>query len=115
MVGLEENLCIICYTLMRSLLLLAIFGCLGACAQQPLTEGDVFTFAGQVHTISQRDLQMALAVARRDMVMRYGSELPITRVEVVDHNHVWMRYWSKGNATYTQLERVTNRWRVIKR
>ena len=110
---------------MRLLALLAVTACLVACAEQQssqttrsipfIPEGDVFTLYGDRHVMSDADFEAALDVVRSDTVKRYGSEFPITRVYVIDRNHITVRYWPKDRETWAQVQRVAGRWKLVNR
>ena len=100
---------------MRLLVVSLFAACLEACAQPPIPEGDVFTLYGDRHTMSDADFERALDVVREDAIKRYGAQVPITRVYVVDQNHITVRYWPKDIERWANLGRIHGRWAITKR
>jgi|SRR4030095_627454 hypothetical protein len=98
---------------MRLFFTFVICGCLGACAQPSIPEGDVFTLYGDRHLLSDNDLEAALNVVREDMIYRYGAQVPITRVRLIDRNHIKAGYWH-GTSIYAEIERVAGHWTLTR-
>jgi hypothetical protein len=110
---------------MRWLGMIVISACLAGCADtqkysvssQPkeLHQDDVFTLYGDRSVMSDTDFEAALDVLRQDTIKRYGSQSSISRVYVIDRNHMKVRYWPKPTAdAWAQLERIDGRWRITR-
>jgi hypothetical protein len=108
---------------MRPLGIIMICACLAGCADtqdhsissQPreMHQGDVFTLYGDRSVMSDTEFEAALDVLRKDTVKRFGSQSSISRVYVIDRNHMKVRYWPKPTVdAWAQLERVDGRWRI---
>jgi hypothetical protein len=106
--------------------IIVISACFAGCAATPehsvsslpdeLHQGDVFTLYGDRSVMSDTDFEAALDVLRKDTVRRYGSQSSISRVYVIDRNHMKVRYWPRWPRdtvdAWAQLEREGGRWRI---
>ena len=95
---------------MRALLPVAIVICLARCAVAESPERHVYTLYGDQRALSQGDLFQALSALDE----RYGSELPITRVYIIDRSHLSVRCRPKNSDAWVELVKVHSSWRVSK-
>jgi len=82
-----------------TLLLGALMGCAVATAPPP-------TLEGRVDSVSQRDIKEAIALVEREMRHDYWIVYPIDRVEVRNHNEIWIIYRHGTYEHSTQVLRI---------
>jgi hypothetical protein len=93
-----------CFSLLFVALLVAM---LAGCAVKPFPPPEI---VGHVSSVSQRDIQIVIALAERSMRERIGWAVPTERIEVEDHDHFTVIYSYGGYMHRVPITRVRGRW-----
>jgi hypothetical protein len=78
-------------------------GCAAPIPQPPKIEG-------AVNSVSQKDMQRAIAFCEQEMQRQFGRVVPIDRVQVTGRNEIVLIYHRDGSNYWYPVQRIHGVW-----